>query len=172
MQTSGIKLNAKSYKRTAFWPMLICIIVGLVLCTAWLGITINIFLKSNAQFLFGVIIGLSTLAYIFYLSYIGINLIADSKKEFSLEFNDNEATLKIIDRLRRKQSIQMVLLNDVKYAEFYPFTDSASVVLHAAYADMEIPLWPLGSHAQDVIDYLQGQGIKIVNVQSDDQIPN
>ncbi len=35
----------------------------------------------------------------------------------------------------------------------------------------KFPLWPLGEHAQDVIDYLSGRGIRIVNVQSDDRIP-
>jgi hypothetical protein len=37
---------------------------------------------------------------------------------------------------------------------------------------MEVPLWPLGEQVKDVIDFLDGRGLRIVNVQSDDAIPD
>ncbi len=65
----------------------------------------------------------------------------------------------------------MVLIDDVKYAEYYPYCDSSSMILHTSYAQMEVPLWPLGSRGTDVLDYLIGRGVRVVNVQSDDPIP-
>jgi hypothetical protein len=65
----------------------------------------------------------------------------------------------------------MVLLDDVSYVEYYPYSDSACIIMHACHYEMEVPLWPLGEHGQDVIDFLAGRGIRIVNVQTDDKVP-
>ncbi len=65
----------------------------------------------------------------------------------------------------------MVLLDDVSYGEYYPYGDSACVILHAPYCQMEVPLWPFGERGRDVIDFLTGRGIRVVDVQSDEQIP-
>ncbi len=65
----------------------------------------------------------------------------------------------------------MVLLDDVKFAEYYPYCDDSSVIFHAPYTDMEVPLWPMGLHAQDILDFLKGRGVHVINVQSDEKFP-
>jgi hypothetical protein len=105
------------------------------------------------------------------MGYIAYRLLVDSKRQYVLELNASEAVLTVLDNLHRQKSTQMVLLDDVKYAEYYPYPDSASVILHAPYTMMEIPLWPLGQQSQDVMDFLAGRGIAIVNAQFDDRIP-
>ncbi len=66
----------------------------------------------------------------------------------------------------------MLLIDDIKIGEYYPYSDSASIILYTSYTEMEIPLWPLNHNGQDVIDYLTGRGVKIVNVQFDDKLPD
>jgi hypothetical protein len=46
------------------------------------------------------------------------------------------------------------------------------IILHAPYVDMEVPLWPLSGQGADVVDFLNGRGVNVVNVQSDDKIPD
>ena len=65
----------------------------------------------------------------------------------------------------------MVLLQDVLYAEYYPYPDSASIILHTAYSHVEVPLWPMGERGVDVVDYIAGCGIRVMNVQFDDKVP-
>jgi hypothetical protein len=65
-----------------------------------------------------------------------------------------------------------VLLADIIYAEYYPYLDSASIIFHTSNSDFEMPLWPMGKHAQDAIDFLTGTGVKVVDVQSDEVIPD
>jgi hypothetical protein len=89
-----------------------------------------------------------------------------------LELTDSEANLIVIDRLRKKRGVQMVLLDDITYAEYYPYRDSASIIFHTPYTDMDVPLWPMANQGRDVVDYLDGRGVKIINVQSDDPIPD
>jgi hypothetical protein len=107
----------------------------------------------------------------FFLGALTFGLIRDANRDYQLEVNETEVVLVVVDRLKHKQSTQMVLLDDIQYAEYYPYSDSASVILHAAYFEMEVPLWPLGGHAQDVIDFLAGRGVSIMNVQFDDKVP-
>ena len=98
-------------------------------------------------------------------------LIHDAFQEYIFELTDTEAVLLVNDKLKHKKSTFMILLNDVRYAEYYPYSDSSCIILHAPYYEMEVPLWPLGAHGQDVLDFLTGRGIRVVNVQSDERIP-
>jgi hypothetical protein len=79
--------------------------------------------------------------------------------------------LVVTDRKAKKKGTQMLLLADVIYAEYYPYNDSASIIFHTNYARMEVPLWPMGERAQDVVDFLDGRGVRVINVQSDDSMP-
>ena len=70
-------------------------------------------------------------------------LVGDAYRDYQLELNETEVVLIVVDRLRRKKSTQMVLLDDIKYAEYYPYSDSASVILHSPYIARKCPcgLW-------------------------------
>lgn len=152
--------------------MAIFLTVGFIFSVAWLGVSFFLLFSGKLeQLVLGVLIGLSTVVYSLYMGYTAYRLYADSKVEYQLELNDSEAVLYIIDPVRKRKSTQMVVLADVKYAEYYPYKDSATVFLYAPYMVMEIPLWPLGSYGTDVIDFLSGFGIPIMNVQSDDKLP-
>jgi len=122
--------------------------------------------------IWGIMIVLSTLAYCAYLGAAGYKIFADCRRKYILELTATEAVLSVIDQSRKKQSTKMVLLSDVNYVEYYPYQDCASLILHAPYADMEVPLWPFGPQAQDVIDFLEGRGVHVINVQSDEKFPN
>lgn len=114
----------------------------------------------------------AALAFCIFLCLASYGLMRDSYRDYILELTDTEAILIVIDRWRKKRGVQMVLLDDIVYAEYYPYRDSASIIFHTSYTDMEVPLWPMTNQGRDVVDYLEGRGVKVVNVQSDDPIPD
>lgn len=168
-----LKLYSKPYKyRAGLIPMLFALGVGFVFSIAWFGVATWMIIESGTEFImWGVLIVLSTIAYCFYLGMASHKIWADSRRQYCLELTESEAVLSVIDRLRKSQSTQMVLLEDVRYGEFYPYPDSASLIMHTSYVDMEVPLWPFGAQAQDALDFLEGRGVHIINVQSDERIP-
>jgi len=93
------------------------------------------------------------------------------KREYVLELTESEVVLVIIDRYAKKKTTQMLLLDDVIYAEYYPYPDSSTIIYHTEYALMEVPLWPMGDRGQDVVDFTEGRGVRVINVQSDESIP-
>jgi hypothetical protein len=152
--------------------MIAALVVGFLFSIAWISVAVWMMLKHSPEFLtWGILITLSTLVYCTYMGIVAVKLLGDSRRKYLLELTQTEAVLSTVDRADAVGSTKMVLLDDVKYAEYYPYPDSASAILHAPYADMEIPLWPFGAQAQDAIDFLAGRGITIVNVLSDDRIP-
>ncbi len=169
-----LRLLSKPYRtRSGLTPMIIALSVGFVFSCVWFGFAVWMILQSGSDFIaWGVLIILSTLAYCAYLVLAAYKIYADSKRQYCLELTDTEAVLAVTDTLRKKQSTQMVLLCDVKYGEYYPFADSSCIILHAPYTHMEIPLWPLGAQAQDALDFLEGRGVHIINVQTDEKIPD
>ncbi len=118
-----------------------------------------------------IVLGGSTVAFAAFLAYMSYMLVRDAFREYVFELTESEAVLFVNDRLHKKRSTCMVLLEDVRYAEYYPYSDSACVILHAPYCEMEVPLWPLGEHGQDAIDFLSGRGVRVINVQSDERMP-
>lgn len=172
--TTGVKLKSKPYKkRSGLIPMTIALGVGFVFSCLWLVTAGWLILQpANDLRIWGIVIAMCTLAYCGYLSLAAYKLMGDGKRDYMVELTDSEVVLNVVDHLHHKRGMNMVLLNDVKYAEYYPFPDSASVILHTSYASMEVPLWPFGTQAQDVIDFLDGSGVRIVNVVSDDPIPD
>ena len=169
-----LRLISKPYKyRAGLWPMVVALTVGFAFSVVWFGAAFWMLMQSGFEYItWGVLIVLSTLAYCLYLAMVSFKIYADSRRKYCLELTETEAVLSVIDTLRKKKSTQMVLLADVKYAEYYPYCDSTCIILHAPYVDMEIPLWPLGVQAQDALDFLDGRGVHIINVQSDDAIPD
>lgn len=172
--TTGLTLASGPYKaRPGLYPMLIALGIGFAFSIVWLVVAICLIADGKAQYvMYGIMVALATAAYCTYMGYVAYRLLVDSKRQYVLELTQCEAVLTVIDKLHRKKSTQMVLLDDVRYAEYYPFADSATVILHAPYTVMEIPLWPLGLRSQDVMDFLTGRGIAIVNAQFDDELPD
>lgn len=156
-------------KRVGSGVMWVAIVIGMMFMCLWLVVATFTFVH-NAYW--SLIIAGAAIAFATFLSLMAYTLIRDSKRSFKLELTDSEAVLNVHDGLSGKDCMQMVLLDDVKYAEYYPYRDSSSVILHTPYAQMEVPLWPLGRHGQDVIDFLEGRGVLVVNVQSDEPIPD
>lgn len=153
--------------------MTIAVVVGFTFSILWL-VTAGWLILQPAMDLriWGIVIASCTLLYCGYLSLAAYKLMGDGRRDYMVELTDSECILNVVDNLHHKHAMNMVLLNDVRYAEYYPYPDSASVILHTPYASMEVPLWPFGSQAQDVIDFLEGSGVRICNVQSDDPIPD
>jgi hypothetical protein len=107
-----------------------------------------------------------------FLGSLTYSMFRDACRRYIFEITDTDAVLTVEDKLKRSRSIEMVVLDDIKYAEYYPYTDSACIIFHTPYLQMEVPLWPMGAHGQDVVDFLGGRGVKVVNVQTDDKIPD
>lgn len=168
--TSKITLISRPYvRRAGLWPMVAMLGLSWVFVALWTCVSFWVFPYSP---LYSVLIGGSTGAFSCLLYLMSRKIYFDSFRNFELEVTDTEAVLSVEDSLHHKRSQQMVLLDDVKYAEYYPFTDSASVILHAPYADMEVPLWSMENQGHDLIDFLEGRGVNVVNVQTDDKIPD
>ena len=171
--TSGLKVASGPYKkRPGLYLMLVALLIGFGFSLLWLTVSFFLIMDGHTpSVVWGSMTGMCTLLYCCYMGYTAYRLLVDSQRQYILELNATEAVLTVLDKLHRQKSTQMVLFDDVKYAEYYPYPDSASVILHAPYAMMEIPLWPLGNQAQDVMDFLAGRGVAIVNVQFDDRVP-
>jgi hypothetical protein len=169
-----VKLYSKPYKyRAGLIPMVFALSIGLLFSIAWFVVAAWMIFQSGPEFImWGILIVLSTIVYCAYMGLAAYKIWTDSRRQYCLELTETEAVLSVIDRHRKKQSTQMVLLNDVRYGEYYPYPDTASVILHTSYVDMEIPLWPFCQQAQDALDFLEGRGVHIINVQSDDKIPD
>jgi hypothetical protein len=113
----------------------------------------------------------STAAFAGFLGFMTVGIWRDANKEYEYELNSTEAVVTVFDKLSKRRATKMILMDDVKYAEYYPYLDSACLILHSTAFDMELPLWPLGSRSQDVLDFLDGRGILVMNVQMDDTVP-
>jgi hypothetical protein len=100
------------------------------------------------------------------------DLIRQSNCDYVIEISDHDATLSKTDCWQKKKTCKSILLADIKYAEYYPYLDSASIIFHTSNSDFEMPLWPMGRHARDAVDFLAGTSVKVVDVQSDEVIPD
>lgn len=164
-----IKLHSRPYlKRVGLLPMLA--VISFAWCFEFMWLYVSLW-AVQFNLYWAVTLLAATLAFGFCLGFMSWKMFKDAHREFDLELTDTEAVLSVIDKHRKKKAVQMVLLEDVRYAEYYPFQDSASIILHAEYADMEVPLWPMGSTGKDVVDFLNGRGVKVVDVQFDDKLP-
>ncbi len=149
-------------------PLTIGLALGWIFIGIWFWVAIVVL---NHNVLWSLLVFGSTIAFAVFLSIMTLSVIHDAFRDYYLELNETEAVLVVRDRLMKRQATQMVLLDDINYAEYYPYLDSACIILHSSYIQMEVPLWPLGSHAQDVVDFLSGRGVKVMNVQFDDKVP-
>jgi hypothetical protein len=161
--------SGSHFSRVGFIPMCIAIGLGWIFMVLWL-VTAIFIMPMNIGW--AVMLMLSVAAFSFYLSSISYNLACDCMKDYVLEVNESEVVLKVTDRIRKKVVTQMVLLDDVSYVEYFPSPDTATMILHSSYIDMEVPLWPMGYGGQDVVAFIEGRGVKVVNLQSDDKLPD
>lgn len=173
VDSSGLKMVSGPFKsRPGLYPMIVALAIGFGFSAVWLTVSVMLILQGTiSTIMWGVMTAMCTILYCVYMGYMVYRMVVDSQRAYILEINHSEAVLTVLDKFHRKKSTQMVLLDDVKYAEYYPYTDSSSVILHAPYAVVEIPLWQLGQQSQDVMDFLSGRGIPIVNAQFDDRMP-
>lgn len=155
-------------KRRGLVPLIVGLSVGWIFVVIWAGVAT--FCLANNMY-WACVLFASTIGFASFLCYMTHQVVCDAFKTYTFEMTDAEAVLQISDRLRRTKRLQMVLLDDVKFAEYYPYCDSSSVIFHAPYVDMEVPLWPMGLHAQDILDFLKGRGVRVINVQSDERFP-
>ncbi len=123
------------------------------------------------NFYFALSLFFTGLGFAIFLGFLTYNLIRDACCDYILEITGHEAIFSKIDNWQKKRTDQLLLLTDIKYVEYYPYQDSASIIFHTPYIDMDVPLWPLGNHVQDILDFLEGAGVKVINVQSDESIP-
>jgi hypothetical protein len=156
-------------ERKSLVPLVVTLAFSWLFLAIWLGIACFVLFKVA---IWGVALVCSALLFAIYLGLFTQGLIRDAFREYVFELTDMDAVLTVEDKLKQNRSVQMVLLNDIKYAEYYPYTDSACIIFHAPYTQMEVPLWPMGAQGQDVVDFLSGRGVKVINVQTDDKIPD
>ena len=165
----AITLTSLPHKRRiGLWPLCTAIGMGWAFTIMWLVISFCAFHDWPA---WGVLIGLSSVTFGCLLTLFGIGLLRDSRREYVLELTDTEIVLVVIDRHAKKKGVQMILIEDVSYAEYYPYPDSSSIIFHTEKLQMEVPLWPMGDRGQDVVDFLDGRGVRVINVQFDDAMP-
>lgn len=150
--------------------MWVAIVIGFLFMGLWLTTAACAFPYSAC---WSIVVGGAAVAFGSFLAMMAKTLIRDGTRLYVLELTDTEAVLNVTEGKGkgRRRATQMVLLDDIYYAEYYPYRDSRSMILHTSYAEMEVPLWPMGTGAQDALDFLEGRGVPIVNVQSDDPIP-
>lgn len=164
-----IKLSSHPYRRrTGLVPLVVSVCVGWVFVGLWTWVAC---LTWPYNILWATIIAAAAAAFAGFLGLMTFGIWRDGNKEYKYELTASEAILTTFDRRSGRTATRMVLLDDVKYAEYYPYSDSACVILHSARFDLELPLWPLGNQAQDVLDFLHGRGVMVVNVQMDDTVP-
>lgn len=157
------------FSRVGLIPMCIAVALGWIFMVIWL-VTAILIMPMNLWW--SLILMASVFAFSFYLGLVSYNMFCDCMKVYVLEVNDSEVVLKVTDRIRKKVVTQMVLLDDVSYVEYFPSPDTATMILHASYIDMEVPLWPMGYRGRDVVDFIEGRGVKVVNLQSEDELPD
>jgi len=168
-EPAKLRLVSNPYsKRVGLVMLVVTICFGWIFVFLWGAVSVYALAYNNY---WALVLAASTLAFAGFLSYMSYSLIQDAFQEYVFELTETEAILSVTDKLRHKKSTFMILLDDVRFAEYYPYSDSSCIILHAPYYEMEVPLWPLGVHGQDVLDYLTGRGIRVVNVQSDERFP-
>ncbi len=165
----GITLTSLPDKRRAgLLPLCTFLALGWAFVVMWL--TVALFALWEWP-VWRILIGLSSITFGVLLTLFGVSVVRDSKREYVLELTESEVVLTVIDRYAKKKTTQMLLIDDVTYAEYYPYADSSAIIFHTNYALMEVPLWPMGARGRDVVDFAEGRGVHVINVQSDESIP-
>jgi hypothetical protein len=164
-----MRLVSKPFtRRTGLIPLMVALGAGWIFVLVW-SLVLTVIARHNFYWTVG--LSISTFAFACFLASMTYSLVNESTKEYVFELNDTEAVLSTHDKMRKTDRTQMVLLDDVTYVEYYPYCDSSCIILHAPYCEFEVPLYPLGPGGKDVVDFLIGRGLKVMNVQLDDRVP-
>ncbi len=173
MITSGHKtsirlVSGSCWQRIGLRPLIFYLLLAGLVTVLWYGLSLWL-VPYNP--IWALATGSLATLFTLYLGWVICRLVRDAYKDYTLELNGTEIVLKSFDRLKKQTTVEMVLLDDVTYAEYYPYQDSGCIILHAPYVNLEVPLWPMGTRGQDVVDFLKGSGVTVVNVLSDEKIP-
>ena len=164
-----IRLASNPFRnRTGLIPLVVAVGIGWVFVGLWTFVACLTFQYSAP---WSILVACTAAAFGGILFLMTLGILADANREYQYELNATEAVLTTFDKRSKRKKIKMILMDDVKYAEYYPYLDSACIILHSPEFDMEVPLWPLGEHSEDILDFLKGRGISVMNVQMDDSIP-
>jgi hypothetical protein len=155
--------------RVGLVPLLVGLALAWVFIVLWLMVACYVWPSSVV---WSCMLTLSATAFALIVSLMTFNLIQEAFRQYTFEISETDCVLTVEDKLRHVSSTKILLLSDVKYAEYYPYRDSASIIIHTPYLSMEVPLWSMQRQGADVVDFLGGRGIKVVNVQSDEPIPD
>jgi hypothetical protein len=161
--------SGSSMHRTGLIPLVIGLTTGWIFVGLWTALAL---ITISHNIYWALVLCGSTTAFGGFLLYMTWTTILESFTQYTLEMSGTEAVLTSYNRLRKRSKILMMLLDDITFAEYYPYRDSCSLILHTGDREMEVPLWPMGARSQDIIDYLQGRGVRVINVQSDEMFPH
>lgn len=156
-------------RRAGLVPLSAALALGWAFSIAWLTVAVFAMAENLA---WSVLIILTTIAFTFFLTLMSVSLVRDSYREYRVEISASEIVLTVIDKYAKRTTTQMILFSDVSYVEFYPYPDSACLIFHTPYLQLDVPLWPFGARGRDIVDYLNGLGVKVMDVQFDDQVPS
>jgi hypothetical protein len=166
----GMKLTSNpAAKRALAATLAVGVGLGWVFMTIWLIVA---WVAFTNNLIWGCVLFAAVAAFAIVLSTLTYTSVHRICRDYVFELTVNDAVLIVIDRLSKRQSTEMVVMDDIKFAEYYPYPDSACIILHTSYAKMEVPLWPMIHGGGDVLDFLKGRGIRVVNVESDELIPD
>lgn len=164
-----IKLASHPYRRRAgLTPLVVAMSIGWVFVGLWVWVGC---LTIAFNPIWAACVFMATVAFSLFLGFMSFEFWRDAHREYEYEINSTEAILTVFDKLSKRSATKMILMADVEYAEYYPYLDSACIILHSKGFDLEVPLWPLGTRSQDILDFLLGRGILVMNVQMDDTVP-
>jgi hypothetical protein len=150
-------------------PLVFALTAGWLFVCLWSALAVFVF-AHNAYW--ALILSGSTTTFAAFLLWLTVTTVVESFTNYTFELTNSEAVLTTYNRLRKRTKIWMMLLDDITFAEYYPYRDSSCLIFHAPSGEMEVPLWPMGARSEDILDYLRGRGIKIINVQSDECFPD
>jgi len=156
-------------KRVGLIPMSIGLALGWVFIVLWLAVARYVWASCPP---WSLLIAASSLAFAVVLGLMTFNLVGQAYRKYEFEIGEDDAVLTIEDTRTHARWTKAILLRDIKYAEYYPYSDSACIILHTPCFSMEVPLWSMQRQGKDVLDFLDGRGIKVVNVQTDDCFPD
>ena len=146
----------------------LCVGLGLVMayCVSvlWVVVAYNLF---AVNIYIALILSTSIVGFLLFSTLMARAVIKDMTRRYELEVNPSELVVTSYDRGGKGKSI-MILLGDITYAEYYSWT---SMIVHTDYKTFEVPLWPLGNRSRDLVDYLIGHGVNVIDIEEDGELP-
>lgn len=139
--------------------------IGLVLASILLGAAVWVGVwQMQSSILLGALTLLCTASLALYLLF----LVYRSSKENSaseLILEDETITLSSFAQNNKIESTQIISLDEIRVAEYYPSDDSGSILLRSSATDLDIPICLFGRECESqLIDFLRANGIRVVEI--------